>query len=50
MIVLIKLFSSAPSFTNYFNCKPGSNGVFSRNNLPRVKDRVYVINLDDKKK
>ena len=24
------------------------NGVFSRNNLPRIKDRAYVINLDDK--
>ena len=24
------------------------NGVFSRNNLPRIKDEAYVINLDDK--
>ena len=23
------------------------NGVFSRNNSPRIKDGVYVINLDD---
>ena len=24
--------------TNYFNYKPRFNGVFSRNNLPRIKD------------
>ena len=25
------------------------NGVYSRNNLPKVKDDVYVINLDEYK-
>ena len=35
--------------TNYFNYKPKLNGAFSRNNLPRIKDGVYIINLDDKK-
>ena len=49
----IKIFNSAPSFnieiTNYFNYEPRFNGVFSRNNLPRIKDRAYVINLNDKK-
>ena len=25
------------------------NGVFSRNNLPKIKDLVYVINLDEYK-
>ena len=35
--------------TNYFNYKPRFNGVFSRNNIPRIKDGTYVINLDDKK-
>ena len=34
--------------TNYFSCEPRSNSVFSRNNLPRIKDAAYVINLDDK--
>ena len=34
--------------TNYFNCKPRFNGVFSRKNLPRIKNRAYSINLDDK--
>ena len=35
--------------TKYFNYKPRFNDFFSRNNLPRIKARVYVINLDDKK-
>ena len=34
--------------TNYFNDEPRFNGVFSRNNLARIKDGAYVINLDDK--
>ena len=34
--------------TNYFIYKPKFNDVFSRNNLPRIKDEVYVVNLDDK--
>ena len=34
--------------TNYFNCEPRFNGVFSRNNLPRIKDGTYSINLDDR--
>ena len=34
--------------TNYFNYEPRFNGVFSRNNLPRIKDEAHVINLDDK--
>ena len=33
----------------YFNYEPRFNGVFSRNNLPRIKDGAYVINLVDKK-
>ena len=34
--------------TNYFKYEPRFNGVFSRNNLPKLKDGGYVINLDDK--
>ena len=34
--------------TNYFNYEPRFIGVFSRNNLPTIKDGAYVINLDDK--
>ena len=32
----------------YFNYKPRFNGVFSRDNLPRMKDGTYMINLDDR--
>ena len=34
--------------TNYFNDESRFNDVFSRNNLPRIKDGAYVISLDDK--
>ena len=34
--------------TNYFNYESRFNGVFSRNNLPRIKDGAYIIKLDDK--
>ena len=30
----------------YYQNKPKFNGVYSRNNLPKIKDRVSVINLD----
>ena len=46
---LIKLVAS--SLIN-FNYEPRFNGGFSRDNLPRIKDgvyvKVYVINLDGK--
>ena len=53
--IWIKTFSSALSIknienTNYLNYEPKFNGVFSRNSLPRIKERAYVINLNDKKK
>ena len=35
--------------TQYFNYEPRFNNVFSRNNLPGIKDGAYVINLNDKK-
>ena len=35
--------------TKCFNYEPRFYGVFSKNNLPRIKDGAYVINLDDKK-
>ena len=58
----MKSFSFAPSFkqyrdiayryclsiSNYFKYKPRFNGVFSRNNLPRIKYGAYLINLNDK--
>ena len=30
----------------YYQNKPKFNGVYSRNNLPKIKDRVSIINLD----
>ena len=32
---------------NYYKYKPRFNCVFSRNDLPRIKDGEYVIDLDD---
>ena len=33
----------------YYQKEPKFNGVYSRNNLPKIKDRAYVINLDEYK-
>ena len=30
----------------YYQNEPKFNGDYSRNNLPKIKDEVYVINLD----
>ena len=39
-------------FTNseiqkYYQNEPRFNGVYSRDNLPKIKDGAYVINLDE---
>ena len=31
----------------YYQNWPRFNGVYSRDNLPKIKDRAYVINLDE---
>ena len=31
----------------YYQNEPRLNGVFSRDNLPKIKDGAYVINLDE---
>ena len=31
----------------YYQNKPRFNGVYSRYNLPKIKDGAYVINLDE---
>ena len=33
------------AITSYLNDEPRFNGVFSRDNLPRIKGGAYVINL-----
>ena len=40
------------SFTNfeiekYYQNEPRFNGVYSRDNLPKIKNGAYVINLDE---
>ena len=31
----------------YYQNEPRLNGVYSRDNLPKIKDGAYVINLDE---
>ena len=31
----------------YYQNKPKFNGVYSRNNLSKIKDGAYIINLDE---
>ena len=31
----------------YYENEPRFNGVFSRDNLQKIKDGAYIINLDD---
>ena len=33
----------------YYQNEPKFNGIFSRNDLPKVKNGIYVINLDEYK-
>ena len=33
----------------YYENEPNFNGVYSRNNLPKIKDGAYVINSDEYK-
>ena len=31
----------------YYQDEPRFNGIYSRDNLPKIKDEAYVINLDE---
>ena len=31
----------------FYQNEPRFNGVYSRDNLPKIKDRAYIINLDE---
>ena len=31
----------------YYQNEPKFDGVYSRNNLPKIKDGAYIISLDD---
>ena len=45
------VFNTASSFNfeiqKYYKNEPRFNGVYSRDNLPKIKDGAYVINLDE---
>ena len=34
------------SIQRYYEKKPKFDGVYSRNNSPKIKDRTYVIKID----
>ena len=49
---LVKIFNATSSFTNfevqkYYQNEPKFNEIYSRNNLPKIKDGAYVINLNE---
>ena len=33
----------------YYQNKPKFNGVYSRNNLPKIKDEIFLINIAEYK-
>ena len=50
----VKIFNATSSFTSfeirkYYQNEPCFNGVYSRNDLAKIKDGAYVINLDEYK-
>ena len=50
----VKIFNHPHPLNNfekqkYYQNEPIFNGGYSRNNLPKLKDRTYVINLDEYK-
>ena len=49
-----RIFNATSSFNKfevqkYYQNEPKFNGVYSRNNLPKIKDGAYVINLVESK-
>ena len=46
ILVLLHPLNSI-KITNCFKYEPRFNGVYSRNDLPRIKYGAYVINMDD---
>ena len=41
------IFNATSSLQKYYQTEPKFNGIYSRNNLSKIKDVAYVINLDD---
>ena len=51
-IIIMWIFNTASSLTNfeiqkYYKNELRFNGVYSRDNLAKIKDGAYVINLDE---
>ena len=49
---LVKIFNVSHPLTNFeiqknYQNKPKFDGVYSRKNLPNIKDGAYVTNLDE---
>ena len=52
MVIIKWIFNTASPFnefwnTNYYQNEPKFNDVFSRDNIPKIKDGAYIINLDE---
>ena len=52
MEIIKWIFNTASSLTNFeiqkhYQSEPRFNGVYSRDNLPKIKGGAYVINLDE---
>ena len=51
IIIIEWIFNAASSLTNFeiqkYENKPRFNGVYSRDNLPKIKDGACIINLDE---
>ena len=47
--IQIIFFSYAPSFKQFRDYEPRLKGLFSRNRLSRIRDGVYIKNVDDNK-
>ena len=48
----VRIFNPLNPLTNYeiqkyYQNESKFNGVYSRNNLPKIKDKAYLINLDE---
>ena len=42
-----KSINNTSEIQKCYRNQPKFNGVYSRNNLPEIKDGAYVINLDE---
>ena len=47
MKALLELTKEQLEVVKVFNAASSFNGVYSRNNVPEIKDWAYIINLDE---